>query len=199
LAHDDSFTATLAGLRAGEAEAARQVWDRFVRRLVGLAHSRLQAHLRGKVDAEDVVQSVFASFFARQSQGRFELASWDDLWSLLVVLTLRKCGRQARHFHTGRRDVRRERSDDAEPRRDVADPEPTPEEAAQLAETVRQLLAGLSPADQGVLELRLQGYSAADIAQRQGCTEYTVDYRLRKVRRQLRDLLPADELPPGTG
>jgi RNA polymerase sigma factor (sigma-70 family) len=197
LAHDDSFTATLAGLRAGEADAARQVWDRFVRRLVGLAQTRLQAGLRGKVDAEDVVQSVFASFFARHTQGCFELASWDDLWSLLVVLTLRRCGRKARHFHAGRRDVRREQADDGDSGQEVPDPEPTPQEAAELAETVRQLLAGLSQAGRGVLELRLQGYSGAEIAQRQGCTEYTVDYRLRKVRRRLRELLPPDERPPG--
>jgi RNA polymerase sigma-70 factor (ECF subfamily) len=94
--------------------------------------------LRGKVDAEDVVQSVFASFSTRHTEGRVELTSWGDRWSLLVVLTLRKCGRQARHFHAGRRDLCRERAADAETGPDPLDLEPTPQEAAGLAETVRQ-------------------------------------------------------------
>ena len=44
---------------------------------------------RQKVDPEDVVQSAFRSFFTRQAAGQFDVASWDDLWGLLVVITVR--------------------------------------------------------------------------------------------------------------
>jgi len=46
MAQADSFTAALAGLRAGDAEAARQVWDRSV----GLPRARLRARLLGRVE-----------------------------------------------------------------------------------------------------------------------------------------------------
>jgi hypothetical protein len=34
------------------------------------------------------------SFFARLGRGRLEFDGWEQLWGLLVVITLRKCGKQ---------------------------------------------------------------------------------------------------------
>ena len=47
---------------------------------------------------------------ANRAQGPeepFELSGWDGLWSLLTLITLRKCGHQTRHFRAACRDVRR--------------------------------------------------------------------------------------------
>ena len=41
---------------------------------------------------EDVMASVFKSFFRRHAEAPFDLSSWDSLWSLLTLITLRKCG-----------------------------------------------------------------------------------------------------------
>jgi DNA-directed RNA polymerase specialized sigma24 family protein len=46
-------------------QAARENFDRFARRLIGLARTRLDRRIRQKIDPEDVVQSVFRSFFTR--------------------------------------------------------------------------------------------------------------------------------------
>ena len=56
-------------LRAGDDEAAREVFDRFARRLVGLARRRFDRRLAHRVDPEDVVQSAFKSFFVRHREG----------------------------------------------------------------------------------------------------------------------------------
>src|SRR5262249_1915459 len=71
-----SFTDVMARLRAGDEDAARQVFQRFVHRLVGLARVRLGRDLRRRVDPEDVVQSAYKSFFLRYEEGRVEVRDW---------------------------------------------------------------------------------------------------------------------------
>src|SRR5579884_352482 len=127
-----SFADLMARLRAGEDRAASQVFQRFVARLIVLARGRLSGRLRQKVDAEDVLQSVFHSFFARYADGQFVLHDWDSLWGLLTSITLRKCARHAEHFQAARRDVRREAAPPAEGTWEAWARDPTPEEAAFL-------------------------------------------------------------------
>src|SRR5207244_3151678 len=87
---------------------AREVFDRYARRLVGMAATKLPAFTRAKIDPEDVIQSVFRTFFRRHSGGEFRPEHWDALWSLLAVLTARKCGHYVEHLVAARRDARRE-------------------------------------------------------------------------------------------
>jgi RNA polymerase sigma-70 factor (ECF subfamily) len=186
---DLPFTELMARLRGGDADTAREVFDRFAYRLVGLAAARLPPVLSAKVDPEDVVQSVFRSFFLRQADGRLAPQSWDSLWTVLTVLTVRKCGHQVEHFRAGRRDVRREAGpppgSDSVPEWDVAAPAPTPQEAALLAETLRLVLEGLREDQRPIVLLRLQGYSYQEISAQVGCTERTVERVLKGVRARL--------------
>ena len=94
----DSFQELIEQLRAGDNAAATEVFNRFARRIVGLARQQLHAALRSKVDPEDVLQSVFRSFFNRQREGRFAIENWDSLWGLLALITVRKCCTVATHF-----------------------------------------------------------------------------------------------------
>jgi RNA polymerase sigma-70 factor (ECF subfamily) len=185
-----SFDDLMAGLRDRDGEAARQLFNRFAGRLIGLARMRLDHVIRAKVGAEDVVQSVFKSFFRCHADGQFDVQGWDALWSLLVVITARKCGRQLRRYHGAARDVRRE-----DPALESADGsasgwealahDPSPEEAAVLAETLERLMRDLKERERQVLELRLQGYTVPEISSRVGRTEYTVQGILKRVRQRL--------------
>jgi RNA polymerase sigma-70 factor, ECF subfamily len=178
-----SFTDWMARLRAGDDEAATQVFNRFSARLIELARARLGGRMRQKMDPEDLLQSVFQSFFTRFAAGKMEgLQGWDNLWAMLVVITIRKCGRRIDYFHAGRRDVRREESvqppsDGSEVNWDPSAVEPTPLEAAQLAEMVEQLLSSFEGRHREILSLSLQGHSVPEISERVGCTERTV-YRV---------------------
>ena len=181
------FSELMTSLAQGDREAAAAVWERFARRLTALAASRLPLLLQAKTDAESVVLSVFRSFFARQRDARFNPADWDSLWTLLTVLTVRKCGHRVRYFHAARRDARREQhlaEDDSAPWHAS---EPTPAEAVLLAETVDGLLRALKPANRPIVELRLQGHRIEEISRQLGCTERTVHRVLAKVRGQLQD------------
>jgi RNA polymerase sigma-70 factor (ECF subfamily) len=146
------------------------------------------------VDPEDVVQSVFRSFFARYADTRFRLEGWDNLWTVLTVLTVRKCGHRLRHFRADRRDVKRESPPLADPGTsekgwEAAAPEPTPSEALLLSETLEEVLKGLKPAQRPIVELRLQGYTIEEISGQVGCTERTVYRVLDKVRALLGELV----------
>ena len=91
-------------LQAGDDEAASEVFHRFAKRLILLAGQRFDAHLRQKVDPEDIMQSVFRSFFAHQAARELvNLESWNSLWSMLVLMTVRKCRRQGRLYYADRR------------------------------------------------------------------------------------------------
>src|SRR5262245_24172878 len=86
-------------------EAARRIWECYVQRLLALAEQDLGRSVQARLDAEDVVQSAFRSYFRRRAD--YELADRDELWSLLVTITLNKVRNANRHHHRQKRDVRR--------------------------------------------------------------------------------------------
>ena len=183
-----SFHDLLARLRGGDAAAAEEVFRRYAGRLIALARSRLDAQVRRKLDPEDVLQSVFRSFFLRQANGQFDLAGWDGLWAVLVVITLRKCGRQVDFFRAAKRSVRREvplAPSDSQTGWEALAREPTPDEAVILCDTVDHLLRESSESDRAVLTLALQGFTGQEIADQIGCTERTVRRVLARARERL--------------
>jgi RNA polymerase sigma-70 factor (ECF subfamily) len=189
----DSFDEVIGRLCEGDQQAAAEIFRRFVGRLIPFARNRLSAQVRGKIDPEDVLQSVFRSFFIRHADGQFELEDWDGLWSLLVRITFRKCGRRIAAFAAGRRDVRREVSPlawDEEARRqwEAIARDPMPEEAASLAETLEHLLRGLDERQRQIVTLRLQGFMIPEISQEVERTERTVHRVLAHVRERLKYL-----------
>jgi RNA polymerase sigma-70 factor (ECF subfamily) len=171
-----------------EGEAARALFERFTRRLIGLARSQLDARLRHKIDPEDVVQSAYKSFFLRYGEGALAAEGWDGLWGLLTRITLRKCADRIRYHRAGCRNLSREARDDNEPWRDAVGREPTPEEAALLTETVEHLLSGLDSEERGIVELSLQGYSTQEISEALGRAERSVRRLRERVRKQLERL-----------
>jgi RNA polymerase sigma-70 factor (ECF subfamily) len=191
VAVNDSFAALMDRLRAGEDGAAREVFARFAARLAGLARRHLDARLAVKVDPEDVVQSAYKSFFVRQREGELDVGTWDGLWGLLTMITLRKCADRAAHFRAEKRDVAREvppGADDGAPvlTELALDREPRPDEAAALAETVEALFRSVAdPDERAILELSLQGHTAAEISERLGRAERSVRRIRERVRKRL--------------
>lgn len=177
-------------LRSGDQQAADLIFRRFARRLIGLARSRLHEVLRPKLDAEDIIQSVFKSFFHRQAEGQFALNSWESVWSLLTVMTLRKAGYHIRHFRTEGRDWRREliplaKEGDSGSGWEAIAREPTPSEAVLLTESLEQILAPLKTDDRLIVQKSLEGYSPMEISAQVGCSERTVYRVLDRVKLRL--------------
>jgi RNA polymerase sigma factor (sigma-70 family) len=194
---DTPFEEVIEQLRRGEESGANQIYHRFAQRLYALAQGRLNSVMRAKVGAEDVVQSVFRSFFsmvrAADEEGRFDVRNWDGLWAVLVLIAVRKCRRQWRRFRTATRDVQREQAMDAGDSSaagwEAMDREPLPEEAASLGDLVQTLLGRLTPRDRTILEKRLQGHSIEEIVADTGRSERAVYRVLAEARQQLKALL----------
>jgi RNA polymerase sigma-70 factor (ECF subfamily) len=189
---DDSFPDLMDRLRSGEGDAARDVFSRFASRLVGLARRHLDGRLAVKVDPEDVVQSAYKSFFIRQRDGTLEIGNWDGLWGVLTMITLRKCADRAAYYRAGKRDVGRElvgKSDEGspDPAAEIAiDRDPSPEEAAVLAETVETLFQHTTDGDErAILEMSLQGFTATEISESLGRAERSVRRLRERIRKRL--------------
>jgi RNA polymerase sigma-70 factor, ECF subfamily len=181
--------------KAADLEDADAAFEHFTRRLIALARGHLDAWLRHKIDPEDVVQSAYKSFFLRYGEGALAAEGWDGLWGLLTVITLRKCADRVRYYKAQRRDLSREAAatvPDAEPWRHAVGREPTPDQAALLAETVEQLLRGLDADERPIIELSLQGYSTPEISEQLGRAERSVRRLRERVRKQLERLGAAE-------
>jgi RNA polymerase sigma-70 factor, ECF subfamily len=197
----DSFAHLLARLRQGDDEADSQVFQRYARRLIALARARLSPLILQKEDPEDVVQSALRSFFRHVPDGAWDLTGWDNLWSMLAVITVRKCHRRVARFQGPVHDARREVSlsappEDSQAGWEVLDREPSPEEAATLAETVEQVMRGLNERERHVFQLALQGYPVPAISEYVGRSEYTVEGVLRRIKRLLQRLRNEDRGEP---
>ena len=167
--------------RGADAES----FERFTRRLIGLARSHLDTRILRKVDPEDVVQSAYKSFLVRYGDGALAAEGWDGLWGLLTVITLRKCADRVRFFRTQGRDMTRETGAVDDRWRAVVDQEPTPEQAAVLAETVESLFVALDEDERTIVEMSLQGHSTQDISKQLGRAERSVRRIRERVRLQL--------------
>jgi RNA polymerase sigma-70 factor (ECF subfamily) len=194
---DDSLE-LVRRVRAGDETAADALFHRYLERLIDLARSRLSRKMARRLDAEDVVQSAYRSFFLNIRHGRYQLQFSGDLWRLLAAITIHKVRRQVRRHTAEKRSVDLEESGVLElileSQREGARM-PTPDEAATLVDELQQVLAGLSPLYRQIFEYRLQDRSVEDVARRAACSERTAHRALAIVRQQLEARL----LAPVTG
>jgi DNA-directed RNA polymerase specialized sigma24 family protein len=178
--------------RAVQDVAARLVWGRYFRELLALARSHLSARIRCREDEEDVLQSMYKSFCIRQRRGDFDLANRDELWNLLVRITLHKTRNTATRHVQRKRDVRREDARAAVPTGegppdallDRIDSEgPTPAEVALLNEALERRFQMLKdPGLRRIASWKLEGFTNAEIAAQLDCTLRTVERKLERIR-----------------
>jgi DNA-directed RNA polymerase specialized sigma24 family protein len=192
----NSVTQWISALRQGDQLAAQELWEAYFRRLVGLAHARLRDAPRRIADEEDVALSAFDSFCRGARAGRFpRLDDRNDLWQILVLITVRKAidlrnyeGRSSR----GRGRVQSLTELTQERLEAIDGDEPTPALAAQLAEEFQRLMEQLGDSTlQRVATWKLEGYTDLEIAARLGCVTRTVERKLARIRtiwaREMRD------------
>jgi DNA-directed RNA polymerase specialized sigma24 family protein len=198
---DDSVSRWLDGLKDGNNADVQRLWDRYFGLLVKLASARLPGHARRVTDEEDVALSAFHSFCDRVGRGQFpQLADRDDLWRILVTITVRKVAESLRHqgrLKRGGGAVVSQTANTGDSEADLAmtqvlSREPTPEAAAQFAEDYERLLEKLEdPALRFVALRRLEGHSREEIAEELGTSVRTVDRKLILIRLMWQEELPS--------
>jgi DNA-directed RNA polymerase specialized sigma24 family protein len=189
---DDSSGDWMRRLKAGDQQAAQELWNRYFAQLVVLARKKLRFVPTALADEEDVALSALDSFCRGAREGRFpDLQDQNNLWALLVVITARKACDLIQHERRQKRgsEVHLESLNIAEDSTqssllsELITREPSPEFAAQIAEEYQLLLDKLpDPELRRVVLLKMEGYTNDEIAGKLGCVRRTVDRRLWVIR-----------------
>jgi DNA-directed RNA polymerase specialized sigma24 family protein len=180
MSDDAQFADFIRRIRAGDAEAARELVRRYEAAVRLEIRVRLVDPRLGRAfDSMDICQSVMASFFLRAAAGQYELEQPQDLVKLLVAMARNKLA-----FH-----VRKERAERRDHRRiEHASPEvvESTKSAASPSEVIagRELLAAfrqrLSDEERQLADRRARGDGWAAIAAQLGGT---ADARRKQLER----------------
>lgn len=191
---DDTVVDLVRRAREGDAQAEAQLFDLHLQSLLALVRKRISPKLAARFDPEDVVQSAYGSFFGGLGRGQFEVDGGDALWSLLVSITLHKLHRRVKFNVAQKRNVFVEQQPNDDSRWEGLRPElpadaPTPHEEAALLEEVAWLMNSLNALQKNMLDLRLQGYTIDEIAQRTNRSERTVRRLMERLKIDLEQRL----------
>jgi RNA polymerase sigma-70 factor (ECF subfamily) len=185
---DDSRPSDRSLLRRfqhGEPGAATLLYLRYAARITSLAGTQQGPNLASRFDPDDIVQSIFRTFFRRAAEGQYDVPEGEDLWKLFLVIALHKV-RDACSFHrAAKRDVRVTRSIEAS---DCTCATRTSQDEIGLAElkmVVDELLGGLPATQRVIVELRIDGCQVEEIARKTGRSRRTVERGLQEFRAQL--------------
>jgi DNA-directed RNA polymerase specialized sigma24 family protein len=185
-----SVTTWMAQAQGGDAAALQALWQRYFPPLVRLVRGKLRRVPRAAADEEDVALSAFDSFYRRAAEGTFpQLADRHDLWSVLVMVASRKACDLVEHEQRGKRDWRRVQrgaeggAPEASLLARIVSREPTPDFAAEVADSCRRLLAVLYDDElRAIALMKLEGLTNEEIAGRIDRAPASVERRLRTIR-----------------
>lgn len=184
---DDQFeladTELLHQVQIGSDGAATELYRRYATRLLRLAEMHTGTGLARRIEAEDLVQSVFRTFFRRAADGHYTLPHGDELWKLFLVISLNKIRKKSEFHRAAKRDVNRTQT--------IGNSQlSSDDEASQILElTVEELIAELPPSHRGVIRDRIQGFEVADMADRNQISRRTVERILKNFRERMRQEL----------
>jgi RNA polymerase sigma-70 factor (ECF subfamily) len=176
-------------IRQGDQAAAALLHQRYAQRLRALARAQCSADLARCVEVDDLVQSVFASFFRAASQGYYDILRGEELWSLFLVIALNKIRARGAYHRAAKRDTRRTVAGAAYEH--TLEQVAARDESAQslLRLTMDDVLHQLPETQQDVIRLRLEGYEVKEIAERLGRSRRTCERLLQEARTNLAELL----------
>jgi len=161
---DDESARLLAEYVDGNSDAATEIYNRYVSRLLALVRAKISDKLKPKFGPEDVVQSVYRSFFRKAREDKIVLTRSGDLWRTLSTFA----------FYKTLKRIEKETQQGNDPDREVRgsvwvngliQEGPTAEQVSCVVEQLTLYMQRLSPRDRLILQLRLQGESVAEIVE----------------------------------
>lgn len=166
---DDVTRELLARLRAGDAGAGDDLYQRHHDAMLLAVRARLGARLRGFLESEDVLQS--AALEAFQSLPGFESRGAGSLGRWLHQIVVNKIRDQADRFQAVKRDAGVARGDSALGSVAAHDPEPARYHDERYEKLERAI--ALLPDDMRdmIVLRRFEGLSSREAAARVGCSD----------------------------
>lgn len=185
---DDDLPDLIQRLRNNDSIAAAQIYRRYGGDLRRIVDDRIEPLLKRRMDADDVLQSAFRTFFRRIRDGQFKVDDSTQLWNLLCAITLTKLREQARFHLRARRDVNREQTPAKPDPRDTQqlDAEPAISSkfvyrAVDFADQLEKLMDTLDEEEFAIVGLKLGEQTNAQIADQLGVSERTVRRLLARL------------------
>lgn len=182
----------LRRFQEGQQDAATSLYVRYARRLQALAKKQTGKNLSSRFDPEDVVQSVFRTFFRRASEGCYEVPVGEELWQLLLVLALNKIRTMAVYHRAKKRDVGCTVGTEkvAEVATGVSGEDAVAYEMMRMM--IDELVAKLPSPQDRIVQLRIEGHEIGEIAHLTDRSKRTVERILHRFRKQLTELIDED-------
>jgi RNA polymerase sigma-70 factor, ECF subfamily len=189
---EPSDRSLLRRIQHGQSDASTELYLRYAQRLMAVAAAQSSPDLAQRVDPEDIVQSVFRTFFRRAKLGQYTVPEGEELWRLLLVIALNKIRAIGAFHRAAKRDVKLttggkgyEFAVESQAARD--------EEALSLLRMViDDLLQGLPEAHRRIIELRIEGHEINEIATAVQRSKRSVERELQDFRNRLRSLTKED-------
>ena len=186
---DSEFEALMRRVAGGAETAVWELLERYSRNILRTVRRRLPAEIRSKVDSSDIVQSVWKSLL-RKGQRLDAFATSDQLIAYIASMARLKVYETHRHFTRKERlDVRREVSG-ADPTARQRNqhrefpPDPidrrtdTPSAIVQAQESWENALRRNGARTEQIIQLKIQGATTEEIAERLGLCKRTVQRHL---------------------
>jgi RNA polymerase sigma-70 factor (ECF subfamily) len=188
---DAEFDRLMSRARDGDEAAFATLLAAFEADVRMMVRVRLPQSLRGQFDSMDFVQAVWQSVLAdRQTLGS-GFSSAGHFRGYLAGVARNKVWEeyrkrtQTRKYDLGREEPLYVRRGGRERPREVASHDPTPSQEAQAGDRLNQLISGRSAREAEVVELRRQGLTFAEVAERTGLHERAVRRIIEDVRARL--------------
>jgi RNA polymerase sigma-70 factor (ECF subfamily) len=175
----------LRRFRTGDDDAATALYRRYAKRLLGLARNKTAPELAVRFDAEDVVQSVFRTFFRRAAQGLYNVPPGEELWQLFLVLALNKIRKLALRHRAGKRDVQATVQNGAATLEFASGTDDDAVSVQILRMVIQEVIAELPDYQQVIVLDRIDGYGIPEIATRTARSKRTVERTLQQFRQKL--------------
>jgi RNA polymerase sigma-70 factor, ECF subfamily len=186
---ESSDRSLLWRFRNGQADAPTRLYLRYAERLQALADRQTSAELGRRLDPEDIVQSVFRTFFRRVAEGNYDVPDGEEIWKLLLVIALHKIRDAGVYHKAAKRDVRRTSSGEAN---ELAIQNAAGKDEAALAVlqmVVNDVLEGLPESHRRMIELRIEGHEVAEISREVGRSKRSVERVLQVFRQRMDGLI----------
>jgi RNA polymerase sigma-70 factor (ECF subfamily) len=184
-----SDASLMSGIREGDEDAAQALFDRYIVQLQALAERQIGKEITGRVDRDDITQSIFRTLFRRLRGGQYAVPPGESIWRLLTTIALNKIRTVGGFHRAAKRDIRKSATlhEDAAAtaRHDVGD------EASLniLRMTISELMSGMNETQRHIIQLRLENHDVAAIAAQVSCSKRTVERVLQGFRDRLHQVL----------
>lgn len=176
-------------LKNGSDDAFEEILERFGPYVMRSVRRSLDRRLRARFDSQDFVQAVWMTVHEHRDR-LAECASPDSLMALLVTIAQRKVRYQfRRHLQAQKQNINRERS-----MQNDSFVLPLPDHSAEhpsqiiIAREQWDLMIDEEPAKyREIMELRCEGFTLDEIADKVGVNERTVRRVIRKLTSKLEE------------